>query len=58
MRMKDSSLVSRAGWHSSQKDVISGVLADLGLQEEIEALAVAPNTLTQNRENTWVFLHD
>lgn len=58
MRMKDSSLVSRAGWHSSQKDVISGVLADLGLQKEIEALAVAPNTLTQNRENTWVFLHD
>lgn len=44
MRMKDSSLVSRAGWHSSQKDVISGVLADLGLQKEIEALAVAPNT--------------
>lgn len=44
MRKKDWSLVSRAGWHSSQKDVRSGVLADLGLQEEIEALVAAPNT--------------
>lgn len=44
MIKKDWSLVSRAGWHSSQKDVRSGVLADLGLQEEIEALVSAPNT--------------
>ena len=57
IRKKDWSLVSRAGWHSSQKDVRSGVLADLGLQEEIEALVAAPLTPTQNQENTWVFSH-